>query len=610
MAKSKSNIWLLPLFAVALFISSPAAFAGTYWVSPNGTATWANAQSASPLSGTASCSLATANSNASAGDLIYLRAGTYSTSIAPTNSGSYGNVITFRAYSGETAVIQDVTAVKLRDNDYIKVDGIDGLDAGRGGYNIIMIENGSSYNEICNGHFRRTGEPWTKGYSLMSLRYSGGDGQYCVHNWIHNNEMHDSGSLEWVGSECNDEGRLITIGSSFGVDYGSGYNTFEENHMYRGGHHVLEIETSYNVIRNNTIHNECFMGNFNDMPNKRYSDCASALHAGCEACGAGDPKYEKYGGRCVMFSNTSGGYCLFEGNRVGFAGRPPDDAGGNNIVTRMPNVIIRYNYSFGASQDGIYLRDSVDNNAIYNNTVYYNGRLENGLPFGSARFAGISIASSGVLGNQVINNIVYNNGDDWFGGYAHRWLDTTLRGNFCTTNETDFCDDYGDPKFANTALSWWNNPAYTATRPDLSLQSGSPCIDAGSYLTQANGSGSNSATLIVDNAIFFQDGTWGSSLSSVNADYIAIGTVSNSARIISINYSTNTIYLASAMTWSDNAPVWVYADSDGTRVLYGSAPDVGAYESPYGSSPPPPPPPPGEDGYPPAEPQNLTVLNP
>lgn len=32
------------------------------------------------------------------------------------------------------------------------------------------------------------------------------------------------------------------------------------------------------------------------------------------------------------------------------------------------------------------------------------------------------------------------------------------------------------------------------------------------------------------------------------------------------------------MTWADDAPIWLYKKSDGTRVLYGSAPDYGAYE--------------------------------
>ena len=118
------------------------------------------------------------------------------------------------------------------------------------------------------------------------------------------------------------------------------------------------------------------------------------------------------------------------------------------------------------------------------------------------------------------------------------------------------------------------------TLPNLSLQSSSGAIDAGTYLTQANGAGSTSTTLVVDDALYFQDGTWGSSLSNIQADFIAIGLVGNTAQINSINYSTNVITLASPMTWSDNANIWLFKDSSGNIVLYSSAPDIGAHEFP------------------------------
>jgi hypothetical protein len=45
-----------------------------------------------------------------------------------------------------------------------------------------------------------------------------------------------------------------------------------------------------------------------------------------------------------------------------------------------------------------------------------------------------------------------------------------------------------------------------------------------------------------------------------------------------INYATHTITLASAMSWSDGASVWLYKKSDGAVVLYGAARDLGANE--------------------------------
>lgn len=91
------------------------AWAATAWVDDNGAAAWGACQGSTPLSGASACSYTTAMSNATAGDTVYFRTGTYSVGtlqnhpsmafirIAPTNSGSAGNPITFAAYTGEVA---------------------------------------------------------------------------------------------------------------------------------------------------------------------------------------------------------------------------------------------------------------------------------------------------------------------------------------------------------------------------------------------------------------------------------------------------------------------------------------------------------------------------
>jgi hypothetical protein len=71
----------------------------------------------------------------------------------------------------------------------------------------------------------------------------------------------------------------------------------------------------------------------------------------------------------------------------------------------------------------------------------------------------------------------------------------------------------------------------------------------------------------------------------IQPDWIAVGQVDNVVQISSINYSTNTITLASPISRSDGDPVWLYRDSSGRRVLYGSAPDVGAHEYQGASTP-------------------------
>lgn len=110
---------------------------------------------------------------------------------------------------------------------------------------------------------------------------------------------------------------------------------------------------------------------------------------------------------------------------------------------------------------------------------------------------------------------------------------------------------------------------------DFTLQTGSPAINAGCPLTNVNTADSGSGTtLILDETAFFQDGWAG-----VDADWIAVGSPTNTVQISSIDYNSDIITLATPISRSDGDPVYLYRDSDGTRVLYGSAPDIGAVES-------------------------------
>src|ERR1017187_6221010 len=102
------RVMLVLCACVTLSGSAPAA---THWVSPTGASTWAACRSDTPLNGTAACSIGTANTNAAAGDIVYLRGGTYSISanayfIHPSNSGTLALRITFVAYTGEAPIVQ------------------------------------------------------------------------------------------------------------------------------------------------------------------------------------------------------------------------------------------------------------------------------------------------------------------------------------------------------------------------------------------------------------------------------------------------------------------------------------------------------------------------
>jgi hypothetical protein len=147
------------------------------------------------------------------------------------------------------------------------------------------------------------------------------------------------------------------------------------------------------------------------------------------------------------------------------------------------------------------------------------------------------------------------------------------------------CSATGNPQFNDPDLS---NPAST-TLPDLTLQSGSAALNGGTYLTTATNSGTGSTTLTVADALYFQDGTWGSSLAkastglggTMQADCISIGTVANHVCVSSIVYGTynspaGTITLASPASWSSGAQIWLYSKSDGAVVMQSTSVNYGA----------------------------------
>ena len=299
--KKPGNIILI-LIMVTIFSFASAAFAGTYWVDDNGDATWADCTGSTSLNGASACTLATANSNAVAGDLVYLRGGTYNTNIAPSNSGNSGNVITYKAYTGETPVLTPTISqatIFLDGKDYIKIDGITIKD----GYMYASIRNGSDYNEIVNCTFTDTdGKNNSKGLKIWG-QCSGGTPNNChsTNNWIHNNIISRNG---WVGAAptCQDEGGTMHVGTSASGDGGSNYNTVEDNEFFAGGHHLIEISSKYNVVRNNVFHNEGWMTD----------------PGGCDW--GPSPRNGKYGNRNLSINNwhdTDGLYLLVENNRTG-----------------------------------------------------------------------------------------------------------------------------------------------------------------------------------------------------------------------------------------------------------------------------------------------------
>lgn len=659
------------------------ALAEIYWISPDGEASWSTCKGINPLNSKNACSLEMANKNAVAGDIVYLREGTYIQTklsgcntdfvcgIFPKNNGTKDAKITFSAYKDEKPIITsepNLTSgigITLKGSKFIRITGITFKNL----YRWVEIYNYASFNEIDHCTFySETGEDFggAAGINISSL-CAGGNSWTCYskHNWIHHNILLKA--HEYGEKPCNEGADLIRIGSGYSSLFDNqstteqcDYNTVEDNIIAYAGHALMDTYGGKNVIKNNFFHNEAWIPDYSNgkcnyppMPNGKYS------HRGLQTS-------EDFG-RDMQ-------YILVEGNRFGFSSANPNNPGDANYAIASSATIVRYNTSFGAHQSGIgtkwyrafpngiitQLSNDIDDTTtnipvastegvkfhyyyikidderiqcldkddfaflnctrgylstnkgfhkkgtsvfvnsysnrgqggtgpykirIYNNTSFWNGYTypymqssQPGCATCPGKLAGINIYS---LAWDVIikNNIVYNNysyilyGNDIT---VNTGEDPTNYPNIITI-ENNWTTTDGDPRFNNPDTSDPTNEKL----PDLSLQPNSEVIDKARHLTTAKNSGENSTILIVEDAMYFQDGTWGSDLArgvTMFPDWIAIGSIKNIAEIKSIDYLTNTIILNSITSWNEGDRIWLYKKSDGKCVLFGAYPDLGAHE--------------------------------
>jgi hypothetical protein len=530
------------------------AAAANYWVHPSGNLSWESCKNSDdPKSGY--CSLATANLNASAGDVVNLKGGTYNVGINPFKSGTENSVITFQSAPGEKATISgDTVGILIKSRNFIKVNRVNVISPIK---RLILISNGASYNEIKDCTLDGIGKEDTP--KIWDGMQEGGIP--CTNNWIHGCRILNTGTLYWDGMEVNDGG-----GFQIGVpsyDKHSNNNTIENNVFYCGGHHNLETFTEFNVIKNNFFnHQGCMANSTGKTP-----DCTADLN-------------NLWGNRNIQIydgHNREGVYNLVEGNRFGASGPPPDDNGGDAFTVTAPKNIIRYNLMISGQQNGFYFKYGAnsysDSNVVYNNTIYNSGRFQNKCT--NAPYIGYGMLFGGGSStlyprrNVVLNNLFYKNSHGSI-GYLKEMSrsDNTVINNFLGSS---------DPLFINGTTS----DLSSLTIPDLRIKPNSPAVDKGSNLTVALNQASNGVNLSVENALFFQDGKWGSKLArgiTHFPDWIAVGNPDNIVMISSINYKENLITLASPLTWSKGDKVWLFKKSDGKRVLFGDSPDYGAYE--------------------------------
>jgi hypothetical protein len=587
-----------------------------------------------------------ANQTLVAGDTVYIRGGvsdyqiynvggssTTSEGINPRNSGTSSSArITYSVYPGEkvsfvgTTNDSTTTAISIVNKNWIKVTGYGGSTSARNmkfsnmGYFLMIWDGknqdgsfgvGSSYNEISYCEFAQTTSGWiTSDYADAASKLQ----HNSTYNWVHHNTFYNMGGC----NTTNDISAVLNLGwedcgySTGGICSDNTHdNVIEDNIMYHGGHQVIGLFNYNNVIRNNILHNERWFAGGDSI---------------------------RHGYRVITTQSTYNTdyhhkYNLIEGNSISHASENmiPGNLGGTGIHLSISYTIIRQNNFYANNGQSILMEvhdrtnGRVNYNHIYNNTFFANG-------YGATQPLGKSLTRSNPPDRSIIhinagpteatywntvhygtvikNNLswknyhwlstmMYNNGWGLTGCSKATCGDTVNSNNFNSSGtpvDPKFTSEgsYGNPTISNNSYDWyWTTPngsdvTTVNTEPIFTLQSSSPAIDGGTYLTTTTGAGTNSTNLVVADANYFQPG-FGSGAgggAAVQADWVAVGTVSNVAQISSINYTANTITLASPLAWSNGASVWLYKNSSGTQVLRGSAPDYGAHE--YGGMLPPP----------------------
>lgn len=512
----------------------------TYYVAPNGNNANPGTE-AQPWQ-----TITKANQTLVAGDTVYIKAGTYSSSVDPVNSGTAQNPIVFRNFGTDVVTISGAAyGVRLDGKAYITVQGINVTASAHQ----LYIINGSHHNIIAYCKFYKQQNPGDWESSIIT-----GSSQY---NWIHHTQMSEGGQCSSGGS---DDGSVLDVGAEGSSTDLTRYNLIEDSVFFHGGHHVMGLHAGYNTVRNNYFYNEAW------------------------SLGKGNRTLYLNGRDAVT------GHNVIEGNRFGYAAAPCDAETVGNVAMSTPYNIFRYNmlyhnnaYAIGTSSYGGYSNAAY--NKIYNNTIFNSGYNINPAYNNGPEDTAINFVNSANTGNRLHNNLYFLNFQLYRGytsaqTYANEWNG----------------DTQGNPLFVSASTTPPTNKA-DSSLPNLQLQATSPAINKGGALVTVAGADVGSGTsLVVTDASYFQDGKLAPP-GRMQADWIAVGTVGNIVQIASINNQTNTLTLASAITRTDGAPVWLYMKSDGVRVLYGTAPDAGANESGAGST-----------GLPPAAPTGLVIL--
>ncbi|MCP4660710.1 MAG: DUF1565 domain-containing protein [bacterium] len=261
--RRKRHVHLLSFLAGTLLwaVASPAP-ADVYYVALNGLNSNPGSES-KPWR-----TIQKAANTMTAGDTVYIKAGTYSERVVPQASGSAGNLITYAAYPGHAVTI-DGTGVsipaawgglfEISERSYIKVSGLRIRDAGPDDNHVGILVEDSSYVTIEDNVTYNTASSgigvWSSDHVVVAgneVELACNDGeQECLtvagtdvfevrDNWVHDG---GPGSIGGEGIDVKD-------GSSNGVVYGNRVESLTRLGIYIDAwdKHTYNIDVYQNTV--------------------------------------------------------------------------------------------------------------------------------------------------------------------------------------------------------------------------------------------------------------------------------------------------------------------------------------------------------------------------
>ena len=495
---------------------------------------------------TAYKTIAAASAAATPGTTLYIREGSYPEPLDPAHSGTPDNYITFKNYAMETVYLGGDTAINLSFRRYIWIEGLHAEDRSwlesnnydtTSSYYDPSFESkyqNNSYNVIKNCVFRRTPASGT------------------------------TGNIRLVRSHYNQFiGNIIDTGNDNVTLINSDHNLIASNTITEGAHSLVSIRcANYTVVRGNRMSNTL-------QKIAEVYDCGQDTHAVPNVFNATKHNliennvfaqtsryYDDSGGNGIQYSGQEGIIRgnIFYNNNIGLGMQYYDDEALHNVNNR-----IYHNVFYDNEGEGISFGQQVPNNQFKNNTLFANKGC---VPDCSATSSGQISYRVDTPNNAFWQSNVFQNNDifyqqagqptieEMFGsGLSVADFNSQIHQTFVGTLEVD-------PLFVNAA------------KADFHLQSTSPLVDAGAFLTTTTDSATGGTVMHVQDAHYFYDGF---GISQEHGDVIQLQGSTTTAQITSIDYTTNTITLSSPLTWTTG---------QGVSLQYtGTAPDIGAFET-------------------------------